>query len=60
MLAVCSYYLEAHKARVVQVNMEKEEWKQWIQHIGIPYFQVILNLSKTHLEWHGVHSSEAK
>ena len=30
------------------------------RYIGIPYFQVILNFSATHLEWRGMHSSVEK
>lgn len=53
MLTVYSDHLEEHKARVSQVNMDKEVWKKRIQHIGLHYFQVILNFSVTHLEWCG-------
>lgn len=60
MLMVCSDHLEEHKAKVSQVNMDKEVWKQCILYIGLPYFQVILNFSATQLEWHGMHSSTTK
>lgn len=53
MLIVCSDHLEVHKEKVAQVNMDKEVWKKRIQHISLPYFQVILNFSATHLEWRG-------
>lgn len=51
MLIVYSDHLEVHKARVMQVNMDTEVWKQRIIHIGLPYLQVILNFSIAHLEW---------
>lgn len=38
MLIVCFDHLEAHKAKVMQVNMDKEVWKQHILYIGLPYF----------------------
>lgn len=53
MVIVCSDHLEVHKEKVMQVIMDKEVWKQRIMHIGLPYFQVILNFLATHLEWRG-------
>lgn len=38
MLAVCFDHLEAHKIKVMQINMDKEVWKQRILHIGLLYY----------------------
>lgn len=51
MLIVCSYDLKIHKAKVMQVNMDKEVWRQRIIHIVLPYFQVILNFLTADIEW---------
>lgn len=60
MLIVCSDHLEVHKAKVTQVNMDKELWKKRIIHIGLPYFQVIMNFLAAHLEWHGSATKQDK
>lgn len=60
MLAVFFDHLEAHKIKVMQVNMDKEVCKQHILYIGLPHYQVILNFSTTHLDWWNVCGTAVK